>query len=482
MSTPYFPAEAPMLPLEGQSEVPPPPGLLGEIARFIYKAAPRPVPEIAIAGSIGFLAGIAGRAYNVSGTGLNHYVLALADTGTGKEAIKSGIDRIIAALTDLTNGGANAPLASSIVGPSDMASGQGLLRALSKRQPPCFVAIIGEFGLRFKQMADDRAHSADTALLRALLDLYHKSGHGSIVGETVYSEREKNTGVIVAPALSLIGESTPGTFYRYLNEGMIANGLLPRFNVIEYKGRRPRRNREAAFAKPDPELLERLAMLIAHCQLAAAKNQPTIVSIMPDADECLDQLDEYADDQINGSDRSINRELWNRAHLKALKLAALIAVGCNHEVPIITLQMAKWAREQVERDIRRLLDRFESGDVGDAIGSDAKQHEAVFRCIYEFVTSPFERIPPSYGVTAQMHASGVIPKTYLARRVLSMPAFKPGGTLALDRALKHFLEGDEIRELPKSQMIRDYGSAARSFAPVNHQRIIEAGRKKYENR
>lgn len=471
-----------MLPLGQESEVPPPPGLLGEIAVFIHSAAPRPVPEIAIAGSIGFLAGIAGRAYNVSGTGLNHYVLALADTGTGKEAIKSGIDRIVAALTDPASGGICAPSAANIVGPSDMASGQGLLRALSKRQPPCFVSIIGEFGLRFKQMADDRAHSADTALLRALLDLYHKSGHGSVVGETVYSEREKNTGAIAAPALSLIGESTPGTFYRYLNEGMIANGLLPRFNVIEYKGKRPRRNRNAALARPDPAMLERLAMLIAHCQLAAAKNQSTIVSIMPDAEALLDELDEYADDQINGSDRSINRELWNRAHLKALKLAALIAVGCNHETPIITLEMAKWAREQVERDIRRLLDRFESGDVGDASASDAKQHEAIFRCMYEYATTPFDEIPKAYGVDRAMHDMKVIPKTYLARRLLSMPAFKPGGTQALDRALKHFLETDEIRELPKSQTIEKFNCAPRSFAMVNHQRIIEAGRKKYENR
>lgn len=481
MSTAYFRGEAPMLPIGQQTEIREPPGLLGEVANFILAAAPRPVHEIAIAGAIGFLAGIAGRAYNVSGTGLNHYVLALADTGTGKEAIKSGIDRIIAALTDVSTG-VTVPIAANIVGPSDMASGQGLLRALSKRSPPCFVSIIGEFGLRFKQMADERAHSADTALLRALLDLYHKSGHGSIVGETVYSEREKNTGVIAAPALSLIGESTPATFYRYLNEGMIANGLLPRFNVIEYKGKRPRRNRNAATVRPSPAMLERLAMLIAHCQLAASRNQSTIVAIMPDAEACLDELDEYADDQINGSDRSINRELWNRAHLKALKLAALIAVGCNHEAPIISLEMATWAREQVDRDIRRLLDRFESGDVGDASGSDAKQHEAVFRCIYEFVTAPFDQIPPSYGVTAQMHEARVIPKSYLARRVLSMPAFKPGGTVALDRALKHFVETDEIRELPKAQTIAKYNSAARSFATVNHHRIIEAGRKKYENR
>src|SRR5699024_7716505 len=70
-----------------------PPGLLGQVADFILAAAPRPVPEIALAGAIGLMSGIAGRAYNVSNTGLNQYVLLLAPTGTGKEAMASGIDK-----------------------------------------------------------------------------------------------------------------------------------------------------------------------------------------------------------------------------------------------------------------------------------------------------------------------------------------------------------------------------------------------------
>ncbi|WBF76964.1 hypothetical protein PSV3_00262 [Septimatrevirus PSV33] len=73
-----------------------PPGLVGEIAQYIYAQAPRPVPEIALAGALGLVAGIVGRAYNISGTGLNQYVLLLAPTGTGKEAIASGIDKLMA--------------------------------------------------------------------------------------------------------------------------------------------------------------------------------------------------------------------------------------------------------------------------------------------------------------------------------------------------------------------------------------------------
>ena len=62
--------------------VTPPPGLMGDIARFIYDAAPRPVAEVALTGAIGLMAGICGRAFNISTTGLNLYCLMLAHTGT----------------------------------------------------------------------------------------------------------------------------------------------------------------------------------------------------------------------------------------------------------------------------------------------------------------------------------------------------------------------------------------------------------------
>ncbi|MCK5611127.1 hypothetical protein KAR91_55150, partial [Candidatus Pacearchaeota archaeon] len=70
-----------------------PPGLISELAAFIYAAAPRPVPEIALAGAIGLMSGICGRSYNISGTGLNQYTFLLAKTGRGKEAMNKGISK-----------------------------------------------------------------------------------------------------------------------------------------------------------------------------------------------------------------------------------------------------------------------------------------------------------------------------------------------------------------------------------------------------
>ena len=76
----------------------PPPGLIGDLATFIYSASPRPVPEISLAAAIGLLAGVCGRSYNISGTGLNQYVLLLAQTGVGKEAIASGMGKVMASI------------------------------------------------------------------------------------------------------------------------------------------------------------------------------------------------------------------------------------------------------------------------------------------------------------------------------------------------------------------------------------------------
>jgi hypothetical protein len=482
----FYPAEAPMLPLAPESDVPPPPGLMGEVASFIYDAATRPVPEIAIAGAIGFLAGIAGRAFNVSGTGLNQYVLLLAPTGRGKEAIASGVSKLVQALRDPMAG---YPYCSQVtfVGPADMASGPGLLKAIAKLTPPSFVSIVGEFGLRFKQMADDRAHSADTSLLRVLLDLYNKSGQGNVVGETVYSDRDKNTAAIVAPAVSLIGESTPDTFYGYLSEGMIANGLLPRFTIIEYTGPRPRRNRNAEFVQPPVGMMQRLAALVAVSNAENAANRAKPVKLTPDAEAYLDELDRYCDDQINDrNSHGVTAELWNRAHIKALKLSALIAVGCNHDAPIVTLDMAQWARAQIERDVRRLLERFESGEVGEVAGSEVQQEAAVLECLAELLDSrqPNDRFA-AYGLTAAMRADNVFTKTYLSKRLLNRPVFKRGpigsihGTPALTRAIENLKDADDIRELPKQQTAERYGTNARAYVMSNPTRFIEAGRKKF---
>ena len=430
---------------DAHSTVVPPPGLLGDIAQFIFAAAPRPVPEIAVAGAIAYLAGIVGRAYNISATGLNHYVLLLANTGTGKEGIASGINRLTDALAKsgawrATTRGSSFIPPSAFVGPADMASGPGLLNSLAKREPPCFVSIVGEFGLRFKQMADERANSADNSLLRVMLDLYNKSGAGNVLNETAYSDTKKNIAAIISPALTIIGESVPSSFYGNLNETMISNGLLPRFTIIEYIGPRPKLSKAAQYVQPSPELLQGLTALM-NAVSTVRPGEANVVQLPPNVDAYFDEFDDFCTAQINATNASVTRELWSRAHLKALKLAALIAVGVDHIRPTVAMEHAVWAREQIERDIRRLLGRFDRGEVGivERETDEHRQHTLVMKAAVQWTVTPYDNVPNGAAFRRDMHAEHIIPHGFFAQGVGKHKAFRDdrqGAKAALDRTIR----------------------------------------------
>ena len=79
----------------------------------------------------------------------------------------------------------------------------------------------------------------------------------------------------------------------------------------------------------------------------------------------MDAFDERTTAAINSTGADIERDLWSRAHLKALKLAALVAVGVDAQEPIVTRQIAEWALGFVNREVELMIKRFASGDVGE---------------------------------------------------------------------------------------------------------------------
>lgn len=438
----------------------PPPGLVGEIAQFIYQAAPRPVPEIALAGAMGLMAGICGRAYNISGTGLNQYILCLAMTGAGKEAMASGIDKIINAVQ------LSVPVAAEFVGPAEIASGQALIKYLANKSQS-FVSILGEFGLRLRSMSSERANGAEIALRRMLLDLYNKSGHGQVARPSIYADSEKNTNLISSPAFSILGESTPERFYEILNVEMISEGLLPRFMLIEYSGERPKLNENAINAQPEAWLVEKIATLMAHAKTIMANKKVINIVSTNAADELLKEFDKFADKQINSTDKEIIRQLWNRAHIKVLKIAGLISVGVNYHNPLIEIEHVLWAKKIVENDIRALSSKFEAGEIGKN-SSELKQLSEVKRILKEFVYMKPDKLK-SYQISEVLYNNKFIPIAFIQRRLLNNGSFKDdkiGATNAIKRTLNNLIDSDFIAEVPKSKLI-ELGVRQKSYVVTN---------------
>jgi hypothetical protein len=420
-----------------------PPGLVGQIAQFIYAQAPQPVAEIALAGAIGLTAGIVGRSYNISSMGLNQYVLLLAPTGTGKEAIASGIDKI---MKEVVRG---VPAATEFLGPAEISSSQAMAKYMSKTATS-FVSLVGEFGLYLQQLSSPNANPVQLNLRRTLLDLYHKSGEGKVLRPTVYSDAQKNTTSVLSPAFTMIGESTPERFYGALNEGMITEGLLPRFTTIEYRGDLTEFNENHGQVKPSFQLIEHLQTLCGHSLMLNSQHKAINVRETQDAADTLRRYKAYCNAQIVGS-KEIKRQLWNRAHVKVLRLAAIVAVGCNPYEPTITAEIAAWAINIVTADVRNLLSKFEAGEIG--IDNDENtQISTLVKSCRDYVLAPWSEVQTFIPSMGHLHQEKVIPYSYLQRKLANVAIFRKdrrGSSDALKRTIRTLVERGDLEEIGK---------------------------------
>jgi len=444
-------------------ETPWPPGLVGEIASYVYAQAPRQVKDIALVAGLGLMSGIAGQAFNVSGQGLNMYYMLIAGTGRGKEAISSGISKILNEISK------SHPHARDFIGPGDMASGQGLSTWLEYNS--CFVSIIGEFGIRLQAICAPNAPSHEQNLKKMFLDLYHKSGYGMSLQPSAYSTKQKREHVIIhRPAFSMIGESTPTRFYEALDETLIADGLIPRMLVVEYDGDRTYLSETHTNAEIPKSMTDKIVELVTQCKNLTMQDRVENVRFEREAEELLQQFEVRTTDLINahkGSD--VIGELYNRAHLKALRLAGVVAVGINFYAPTVSKEIAEWSIALVMRDVNNMLFRFTSGETASVhTGKEMKQVELVQKVISTWVQHP-ERIK-GYQGDPEMIKQGAIALSPLLVRCGQMKLFKEdrrGTPDAVRAALKVIEDAGDIYELKRVEVKARFGRTAAAYQIAN---------------
>ncbi len=396
-----------------------PPGLAGALASEIFHHSMRPVKEIAIATALAILAGVCGRSWNThTGTGLNLYIALVARSAVGKEAIADAVQVLLGAA--LQKGAISAPNYFTF---NSMASGQGLMRFMSEN--PCVLHVSGEFGHDIQFMATDKTGPHAT-LRQNMTKLYHKSGAASIAGGINYSNTDSNIYIAGAASYSIIGETTPGTFYEALNGKMMSDGFMSRFIVIDYMGPRPPENESrTAFSEGALDWFMQLVLQAGQ----NASRDPTPVTPEPDALALLKAFNVECDRHVNATDDESRRQMWNRAQLNALKVAGLLAVADNHITPVIKQAQADWAIKLVVRNIGEMTKRLDGGDVG--AGDDARERKLV-TILKEYMVN---LVPASYKVPDAMRQNSLVPRNYLVIRTKQVAAFythKLEGVRALD--------------------------------------------------
>lgn len=434
--------------------LPMPPGFVGALAQFIYQSALLPVPEVAITAALGLMAGICGKVWVIPKSGLNLYVVLVARSGIGKEALHGGISDLINACL------LHSPVAGNFVDFTEYASGPALIKALSQNQ--CFVQVSGELGRRFLAMSSTKDSSMQT-LRTQLTNLYMKSAPNSVAGGISYSSQENNVESLKGVAFSLIGETTPGTFYESLTPAMMEDGFMSRFLVIEYTGDRPENNPDRVELPPQ-KLVTYLAGLMNHADVALARGNNQMVSFSAEAMTLLKAFDVRCADGVRASgDDEAKRQVWSRANLKALRVAALLAVGDNYSGPVVTEEQAQWAISLVEYGNGTFLRRIDSGEVGE--GTDGGRERKILDICGKFIT-PSAKMPAWLKNGKAMQEAGIVPRKYLQQQTQRLTMFekhKLGHTAALDMAIRTAMTNGNLMEVKGDKLVENFNFHGKAY-------------------
>ena len=443
-----------------------PKGLIKELARFIYAQSPRPVKAISTMTALALMAGICGRSYNISGTGLNNYFVLLAPTGIGKEGISKGINKLINTILP------QQPLAKTFVGLGELVSGISLLRYLSE-ETQCCLTVQGEFGMTMQRMTGRNATPNMLQLRKIILDLYGKSGNGEIMRSTVYADKQKNISEIKAPSFTMLAESTPSTFFDALSDGLVDEGLISRFNIVECTAKRPPLNKYHNKVDVPKDLKDYFLNLASNCLTLNATDQVVDIEMTAEAEQVFNEFDKFCDDEINNSPEESYRQLWNRGHLKSLKIASLFAIGLNIYKPIIDKEQALYAIKFVRDSIQQMYNRYSNLEIGvDSVSFEKRTLDLTYVVGHILINSK----TTNFG-NDEMKKDYVIPYKLLQNKCASRKSFKSnekeGVAQNLKLAIQDLVDAGYLVELKPHVLKEKYNYSGKAWTIANPKHFIQ---------
>lgn len=318
------------------------PGFIRAVMDHTLQTAPYPQRALAFCGALTLQAHLAGRkVQDQMGNRTNLFVLALANSGTGKDHPRKINQQILM----------QVGLASTIG--DAFASGEGIEDRML--QCPAMLFQTDEIDglmLRINQGKEGRHES----IMNVLLKMYTSSN--SFYPMRVKAGREPE--VIDQPCLCLLGTAVPKHYYEALSLRMLTNGLLARMLVVE-AGKRGR-GQSTSIRDVSPTILQTAhwwtQMPLQQGNLQRQHPLPLMVPDTPDAADVFAGFRDAADHQYTlaeDRDDTMAMAIWARASEKARRLALVHACSESHKALRIEEHAARWACELVDHQTRRML-------------------------------------------------------------------------------------------------------------------------------
>ncbi|BAE49162.1 PriCT-2 domain-containing protein [Paramagnetospirillum magneticum] len=321
-----------------------PDGVLGDMVTYMLATARRPQPELSLGASLCAIGALMGRKYRTeSNLRSNLYVIALADSGSGKNHSREIINETFF----------QANLAQYLGG-NKIASGAGLLTALHRQ--PAMLLQIDEFGMFLEGIADrKRSPRHLTEILDNMTELYTSAGGVFLGAEYANRDGKNERRDINQPCLCVYGTTAPTRFWNALQSANVVDGSLARFIVIASGNQYPDENNDTGIRSAPPALIKSLKLIAAGAGRMAAGN---LSGLTADPTTAVDPMTVPMDPQAKAIFRDLSRDITVRLREalgtpftpilariaeNATRVALIRAVSFDPVRPVIRADDAEWA-------------------------------------------------------------------------------------------------------------------------------------------
>lgn len=328
------------------------PGFVNDVMKLSLDTAPYPNKTLAFSGALAFLAHLVGR--KVRDKRNNHtnlYLIALADSGTGKDHPRKVNFKLA------LDGGIASQVGDAF------ASGAGLEDAMYSS--PSMLFQMDEIDWVFNIMKSGKGDAASESVNEKLLKFYGASNSLYPMRKKALSKNDplgeaRNSAVIVNPNLVLFGTAIPKYFYESLSQRSLENGLIARCIIFEANKRG--RGGDPCPITPTKELREQIKYWVEkNSNYTSFMGEPPPFIEIPETEEAsvrCQEIKNECDDKYDGYfaiGEDAAKALWARAAEKIYKLAMLYGISANIYNPIITVEAVNWAYEVVNHLNRKML-------------------------------------------------------------------------------------------------------------------------------
>lgn len=319
------------------------PGVLGTAVDHYNLTSTRYQPQYAVQTALALGSVVLSRHWKTESDNFSSlYLVNLGATGRGKEFGRTFLERVLEE-ADL----------GSLVGPMKYASEAAIMGELAWK--PRHVTVYDEFG----RLLASTGSSGNTNLRDAQTLLMSVFGQlGGVARPTAYSTNGKTAQQIeaarnqkiVRPAITLLGLSTPETFFDALSQDDVANGFLNRLLVVN--SRQPRRVEKPKPWKRTPR--ELLSWINAYgrygdgfmdTESATEVEDAEVIEFTSGALRRLDEIEQEVIDYQDDYERVGLDGMFSRSREIAMRISLIVALSC--EKKRIDEKCLNWAWDYV---------------------------------------------------------------------------------------------------------------------------------------